>query len=273
MADRKTTFAINVYSYTQKFTGIETVRHLAGLGYRDLELMMYPGHLWAADLDAGGRRELRRVIDECGCRLVALNMPNIDLNVAGASREMRQYSLALISEFTELAGDLGAESILIGPGKQNPLFPAPRDELLGHFYKALDTLHPIARQGGTRILVENMPFAFLPDAPSLMKALDDYGNDDIHVLYDVANGHFIGEDPGEGLRCVKDRLRLVHVSDTGQRVYRHDPVGRGDVPFAGVPAVMKEVGYRDKPMLEIISENPDADIEDSVNRLYEMGYR
>lgn len=273
MSERNRLFAINDYAYTQSMSALECVRHLAAQGYTDLELMTYPGHLWPAELDAAGRGELRRAIEACGVRLVTLNGPNIDLNVAAAAPEMRAHSLTLLTRFTELAGELGADGIVIGPGKANPLFPAPRAQLLGHFFRALDVLHPIARRAGTRLYAENMSFAFLPDAPGLMAALADYGNDDIAVVYDVANGHFIGEDPAAGLRCVKDRLRLVHLSDTGQRVYRHDPVGRGDVPFAAVPPVLREIGYDDKPMLEIVSADPDADIADSVERLLALGYR
>ncbi len=34
---------------------------------------------------------------------------------------------------------------------------------------------------------------------------------------------------------------------------------------------MKEVGYTELPMLEVISLNPDADIADSCRRLQEAG--
>jgi len=30
----------------------------------------------------------------------------------------------------------------------------------------------------------------------------------------------------------------VHLSDTNQKVYRHDPVGLGTVDFAPIPAVL-----------------------------------
>lgn len=272
MRDPKSIFAINLYSYTFSHTAADCIRHLGDQGYRGVELMMYPGHLWPSDLDEAGRRELRQVADAGNVRIVSLNMPNIDLNIAGASREMREYSLGLLTQFVRLAGELGAPGIVIGPGKANPLFPAPRDVLMGHFFKALDILAPIAEQGGTRLLVENMPFAFLPDADSLMRALDDYGNDRIGVIYDVANGHFIGEHPADGLRRVRSRLGLVHFSDTGTEVYKHDPVGAGDVPFADIPPVLAEVGYEEMPVLEVVSFNADADTLDSAKRLAELGY-
>jgi sugar phosphate isomerase/epimerase len=105
-----------------------------------------------------------------------------------------------------------------------------------------------------------------------MHALDRYGNDEIGIVYDVANAHFIHEDIRTGLlHCVK-RLRLVHISDTGQRVYRHDPVGQGSVPFRDIPAMLRDAAYGELPMLEIISRNADNDILDSVERLAALGF-
>jgi L-ribulose-5-phosphate 3-epimerase len=133
-------------------------------------------------------------------------------------------------------------------------------------------LAPLARQAGTRLLIENMPFAFLPDAESLMNVVDNYGDDGIRVIHDVANAHFIGEPPAEGLRRVRDRLSLVHFSDTTRQSYKHDPLGCGDVPLSGLASCMKEIGYAGLPTLEVISLNPDSDIADSCRRLHEAGF-
>jgi sugar phosphate isomerase/epimerase len=148
----------------------------------------------------------------------------------------------------------------------------PRERMIAHFYRALDTLAPLARKVGTKLLIENMPFAFLPDAEGLMRVIDLYGDPGIRVIYDVANAHFIGESPVEGLKRVRERLGLVHFSDTTRQSYKHDPLGRGDVPLAGVAATMKQVGYTELPMLEIISHTPDPDIADSCRRLQQAGF-
>ena len=77
---------------------------------------------------------------------------------------------------------------------------------------------------------------------------------------------------GEALRRCRKRLKLVHLSDTNQQVYRHDPVGAGDVPFAQVPPVLKEIGYKRLPMLEIIAPDAEKDILASADALAGMGY-
>lgn len=265
-------FGCNTYSYMRSHSAEACLARLADQGFEEFELMVHPGHLWPADLSAEQRSAIRRMMDQCGLQLTALNMPNIDINVAGAAAEMRAYSLNLVTETVRLAGDLGARGVVIGPGKANPLFPAPASELIGHFFAALDRLCPVAEAGGTALWVENMPFAFLPAIGGLLDALKQYGNDAIRIVYDIANAYFIGEDFAAGLKQCRDRLALVHLSDTGRQVYRHDPVGLGTVPFADVPSALAAVGYTARPMLEIISRDPDRDIIASAGKLALLGF-
>ena len=185
-------FAVNTYSFIFGGGAADTVARLADQGYGGVELMFFPGHLWPAELDAARLRSLRDLCEQ-RLRLVAVNMPNVDLNVAAAAEGMRAYTLDLLVKFVRCAGELGAGGIIVGPGKPDPLFPMPRDRMVSHFYRALDVLAPVAREAGTKLFIENMPFAFLPDAELLMKIVDGYGDAGIRVIYDVANAHFIGE--------------------------------------------------------------------------------
>src|ERR1700726_3061626 len=125
-------FGVNTYSYIFKESAPETVARLADQGYGGVELMFFPGHLWPSDMSA---TELRRLRDLCEqrLRLVAVNMPNVDMNIAAAAEEMRNMTLDLLLRFVRCAGELGAEGIIIGPGKPNPLFPMPRQQLTSHF--------------------------------------------------------------------------------------------------------------------------------------------
>jgi len=260
-------FGANTYSYMRSHGAADCLARLAEFGFREFELMVHPGHLWPAELSAEQRRTLRRLIDRNGWTLTALNMPNIDINVAAAAAGMRAYSLDLLTDTVRLAGDLGARGVVIGPGKANPLFPADSSELIGHFFAALDRLCPVAEKSGTALWVENMPFAFLPGISELMDALARYGNDALRIVYDIPNAYFIGEDFADGLKTCRERLALVHLSDTGRQLYRHDPVGLGSVPFAEVPRALAAIGYTACPMLEIISRDPDRDIIASAAKL------
>ena len=265
-------FGINTYAYTQSMTAADCLRHLADKGVRSFELMFFPGHLWITDGNEA-LADIRNVLSAGDLTLMSVNGPNIDLNIAAATEEMRALSLRKNREYLRVAGELGAEGLVLGPGKANPLFPLPTETLEGYFFKALDELMPLAAASGVKIFLENMSFAYLPAAGQIMDALGRYGDDTIEVCYDVANAHFIGEDPADGLQTVSSRLGLVHVSDTTRAVYRHDPVGMGDVAFAPLPAAIAKAGY-DKPVfLEIISDHPDRDIAQSIAALRTEGFR
>ena len=260
-------FGCNTYSYMLSQNAETCLARLADFGFVEFEVMIHRGHLWPADLSPDKRRAIRHTLEQRGLRLTTLNMPNIDINVVSTTPGMRAYSLELLSETVRLAGDLGARGVVIGVGKANPLFPADAETLTGYFFAALDRLGPAAEASCTSLWVENMPFAFLPAIGGLMDALERYGNDSIRIVYDVANAYFIAEDFGAGLKRCQNRLALVHLSDTGRQVYRHDAVGLGTVPFADVPRALAAVGYRARPMLEIISHDPDRDILASAEKL------
>lgn len=265
-------FGINTYSYTLSHTAWEAIEHLAEKGIRDFELMCFPGHLWMSELDKDARRELRQKIADAGLKITSLNIQSLDINMAAAAPEMRRYSQDLLNGMAILAGDLDVPYIIIGPGKSNPLYMPPRELLVNRFYAGLDELLPIARDAGTALLVENVPVGYCADGPSLAKIVDDYGQDDIKILYDVANGYFIKEDLRAGLKSVAHRLAMVHASDTGHGVWKHDPVGEGTLPFETVPPILDEIGYRTLPVLEIVSDNADAGVLSSMDKLSAMGW-
>ncbi len=272
MTTRAAAYGVNTYSWTLSHPARACLEELAARGHRVFEVMMYPGHMWPAHLDAAARRDFRRFLDDRDLAVVTLNMPNVDINVAGATPDMRAYSLDIVKQIVNLAGDLGVPGVVIGPGKANPLLPAPREQLTGWFFEALDVLAPLADSRGTALLVENMPFAFLPRADEMMEAIERYGDPRLGVVYDIANGVFAREDLGQGLRRTRSRLRLVHLSDTPLDVFRHAPVGTGVVPFDAVPPLLEEVRYAGPPMLEIICEHPDREIPASIEALEAMGW-
>lgn len=265
-------FGCNTYSYSLSRPADECLAHLVSLGFSEFEVMMVPSHLWPPVITLAARKALRRRIDKLGASVVALNMPNVDMNVAGLAPEMRRYTLDLLNGIVELAGDLGVPGVVIGPGKANPLFPASKDRLIDYFFTALDELCPRADKAGTELWVENMPFAFLPKIGELMDVLDRYGNPRIGIVWDAANSHFAHENLGESLRRCRDRLKLVHLSDTNRWQYRHDAVGLGTVPFAEIPPVLAEIGYDRRAILEVISHDADRDILASAQRLTEKGF-
>jgi L-ribulose-5-phosphate 3-epimerase len=265
-------FGCNTYSYMMSEGAEACLARLADVGFQEFELMVHPVHLWPAELTSGKRTALHRVINSRGLQLTALNLPNIDINIVSTTPEMRAYTLKLLTETVRLAGELGTRGVIISPGKSSPLFPASEDELFGYFFAALDHLCPVAEQSGAALWIENVPTTWIPTIGGLMAALERYGNDTVRIIYDIANAHFIAEDFADGLQQCRSRLELVHLSDTGQKIFRHDPLGLGNVPFADVPRALAAACYAARPMLEVISRNPDHDIVASAAKLAALDF-
>jgi len=205
--------------------------------------------------------------------VLSFNLPIMDHNITSPAPEMRRFTIERFRDMIDLAHDLGVPWIVLVPGKVSPLFPAPGRELMNWFRDGIAILVEHARGADVTLLVENVPMTFIPTADHLMTALEAADPDGrVGVVYDVANAVVAGADPAVGLRRVKSRLRLVHLSDTGTAVWRHDPVGRGVVDFAGVAETLRAIGYQGPSVLEIISAEPDADLVESRRRLAPMGW-
>ena len=83
-------FGANTYSYMRSLSAEACLSRLADQGFDEFEVMVHPGHLWPGDMSAEQRRALRRMIEQRGLKLVSLNMPNIDINVAAAAQAARR---------------------------------------------------------------------------------------------------------------------------------------------------------------------------------------
>jgi sugar phosphate isomerase/epimerase len=265
-------FGAHTYSFTLRESALHTVPRLVDLGFTCFELMAHPGHLWPAELTASDRVRLRQSVEQVGGEIVALNMPNVDLNIAATTAEMRHHTRGLLADLVRLAGDLGVPGVIMGPGKANPLLPAPRHELLSYFLDGLAELSRLAKTHGTAIWVENMPFSFLPDARGVVEVLDRFGDDTVGTVFDFTNAYFVGEDLEDGLACMSPRLKLVHVSDTGREVFEHAVLGSGTMPIEPIPALLAKAGYKGPVMLEIVSQDPEHGLVESRRRLASLAW-
>lgn len=273
MTDASRRYVINTYPYTFSHSALACLQHLVDRGFSGFEVMMFPGHIWPAHASRADRHEIRRFLSASGAAIKTLNQPNIDINIGAAVPEMREYSVSAIEKVIVLAADLECPGVIIGSGKPNQLWPAPTAEMEARFFAALDRFVPLAEKLGVTILLENMPFAYLPRVAGMVKTLDKYGADGIGIVYDVANGAFTGEDIGEALRRAAPRLKHVHLSDTPAETCRHDPIsGEGIVRFDIALQAMKDIGHAEPAIIEIVSSDADASIDSSITYLTRLGW-
>ena len=263
----------NTFSYIYTDPMLGALRKLAALGYRNFEILIAQPHLWPADVSAEERRAIPRILADEGLKIASVNLPGIDNNIVSSTREMRAFTVDVVSALIDLCGDWRIPYLIIVPGRTMPLWPIPKAQLTEWFVEGMTTLADRAADKGVTVLIENVPNTWIPRAADVMEALDALGRDDVGVIYDCANAPFAGEDPVEGVHIVKDRLKLVHVSDTPKDAWRHDPIGTGDVDFAGFADALRDIGYDGETMAEIIAPDPDRHFAEAADRLAGAGWR
>jgi sugar phosphate isomerase/epimerase len=194
-------------------------------------------------------------------------MPSLDQNLASATPQMRDYSVRLFEHLIGVAEEIGTQALVVVTGRVNPLIAPPRRVLEGWFGEAFERVLRAAERSGMRLLLENLPMGVYPRADQLIALAERIDHPLVGICYDIANAHFIGEDTAAGLRQVARRLGIVHLSDTGRQIWRHDPVGQGTCDFAGFGTTLHELGYASTSMLEIVSERPLEEIAESHRRI------
>jgi len=275
MAERGATVPMqvgaNTMSFMWKTSAREALETLAREGYRCFELMAQRPH-FDPFMDRTEALAFARFLRDAGLTVETVNLPSLDQNLASAAPEMRDYSVRLFERLVGIAETIGASAVIVVTGRVNPLIAPGRPDLEGWFADAFQRVLRAAERAGVRLLLENIPMGVYPRADQLIGFAERIGSPQVGVCYDIANAHFIGEDTAEGLRQVKARLGIVHLSDTGRQAWRHDPVGQGSCDFAGFGATLREIGYSRTSMLEIVSEQPIAGIVASHQKIVQWGW-
>lgn len=262
---------VNTYGYIWAAPMADCVRDLHALGYDEFELVVNPPHL-SLDGDRRQRTRLGAALRAEGIVLRSLNLPSLDTNLASSMARMRAYSVGVFRDAIDLAADLGIAHLITVPGRMSPLLPPPVEQREAWMRESLDALLPHAKERGVGLALENVPFASFPDAASLGAFVRGIGDPALSVCYDAANAHFIGESPADGLRQLRGLVSVVHLSDTTRSAWRHDEVGRGDVPFEQIAPALAEIGFTGTCMLEIIGPQPTAAILRSHRALATHGF-
>jgi sugar phosphate isomerase/epimerase len=261
----------NTMSFMWKTSAREALETLAREGYRRFELMAQSPH-FDPFMEHAQALAFARFLRDAGLTVETINMPSLDQNLASASPEMRDYTVRLFERLVGIAETIGASGIIVVTGRVNPLIPPVRVDLERWFAEAFERVLRAAERTGVRLLLENIPMGVYPRADQLLAFANLIDSPLVGVCYDIANAHFIGEDTAEGVRQVRSRLGIVHLSDTGRQAWRHDPVGQGSCDFAGFGATLREIGYAQTSMLEIVSEQPVQDIVASHRKVAQWGW-
>jgi hydroxypyruvate isomerase len=197
--------------------------------------------------------DLRARLDDHGLEQVLFNLPagdwaagdrgiaadpgRVDEFRAGVE-QARAYAAALdVPRLNCLAGTRGDRATLVAN--------------LRHAARAL-------AQDGRTLLVEavntrDIPGFLVPTNTAAAELLDEVGEPNLRLQFDLYHAHVMAEDLVERLRALLDRIGHVQLADDPGR---HQP-GTGDIDFAFVLSELDAMGYQGAVGLEYVPE-PDT---------------
>lgn len=241
------------------------VAALAEAGFQRIELMATPPHYDPWNVPAGRQRRLRAAIESAGVELIALDLASSDVNLASLAPEAVDFAVRAYCTLAERAAELGAAAICVGSGRRHALLPNVNARLMASFAVAFERILAAARRAGVGVWIENMPAGLLPDAEAIAGFIASY--EGVGVVYDVANAFAAGEDPAAGIRRLSGRIEAIHLSDAPRGLWRHDPVGSGDIDFAAALDARDAHASRAPALIEILSGSPLSDLVEGRRRL------
>lgn len=257
--------AASTFPFLYSHTGLDALKHLRGLGYSQFELLIFPPHCWPRELSASQRREYVAWLQGEGVQVTSFCYPLLDNNPNGVDVLMRQYTLDRYREAIDMAAEFNCPYVVAIPGPVNSLINPPHAWMLEWFVEGMKELVAHAKGTGVQLLLENVPFAFLPTIAELKQTAEMIGPE-VGINFDVCNSAYIKEDVPAMIHLLGDMIRNVHMSDTGFEEFKHDRLGTGIVEPAPAGKALAEIGYSGTTVLEIITDalgpgaDPDADI-------------
>ena len=269
--------AAGTFPYLYSYDGLGALKHLHEMGYNLFEMMIFPPHCWPRELSAEQRASCKTWLNGTGTRLTSFCIPLLDNNPNGVDVLMREYTLDRYREALDLAAEWGCPYVCAIPGPVNSLKNPPVGWMRDWFVEGMTQLVVHAKGTGVEIILENVPFTFRPTAKDMLDVANDIGSD-VGINFDVCNSAFIKEDVAGAIRLFGDRIKNVHISDSGYDEFLHSRLGTGIVDVKATGAALQEIGYNNVTVLDIIADalqsdtDPDGDIPASHALLAEAGW-
>ncbi len=250
----KFAFSSNAF---RKYSLVETIEILAGIGYEGIEIMADIPHAYPPDLKENDIVTIKSALDRNHMEISNLN--TFMLWAEGdtwhpswiekdpALREKRvQHTRRCI----ELAAEFGARTISTEPG--GPLDGLSEAEGLEIFKTGLEAVQSLAREKGVRILIEPEPDLLIENSHQFLSFYAELDKDVFGLNFDIGHFFCVNEDPAALVPKLQHCSHHYHLEDIAKnRVHHHLLPGSGEIDLYQVLTEIKQTGYRDFVTVEL----------------------
>ncbi|MHB0856371.1 MAG: sugar phosphate isomerase/epimerase family protein [Anaerolineae bacterium] len=222
---------------------------IAQAGFRKVDLLGRMPHL---SLDPGEcePETLRKAAAAAGVRIANLGT-YVGAGLADEDQAAQERELAQVRRAVDVAVALGARSIRVKPGNDDP---ASIDRMAPGFQQAA----AYAAAQGVYLGFENHGGAISGDPERCAELAGQVGSAYFGVLYEPCNLAAAGADYRAAFDVLKDHIVHVHLKD-GVRTaqgFTHCMLGEGEIDMRWVLERLEEIGYRGDIALEYEMSDP-----------------
>jgi sugar phosphate isomerase/epimerase len=258
-----------------KYSFLESLKKIAGLGFKGVEIMGDRPHLYPPDFKDTDMARVKETLETN--RLNVTNLNSFTLFAVGDTylpswiepdKDRRDIRVRHTLDCLKTADELGCKNISVPPG--GPLDGMSRDAAMSLFHQGLEQVIPLAEELGVKILVEPEPDLLMENTPEFKSFVRDVRSSAVGLNFDI--GHFFcaGEDPSAAFEELFEWVGHVHVEDiAASRVHNHLIAGHGAIRFLDIFKTMARLDYQGDISLELYPyvDTPEAAGRESLEYL------
>jgi sugar phosphate isomerase/epimerase len=240
-----------------KFSLDESLKKIAELGFRGVEIMGDRPHLYPPDFEAADLARIKNILKKHDLKVTNLN--SFTLFAVGDTylpswiepeKERRDIRIKHTLDCLKAAKELECGNISIPPG--GPLNSLSRKDAIALFHRGLEQVIPLAEELNVKILVEPEPDLLMENTIEFKPFIREVQSHMVGLNFDI--GHFFcaGEDPAEAFRELFEYVGHVHLEDIAEsRIHNHLIAGHGVIRFPDIFKAMTELQYQGDISLEL----------------------
>jgi sugar phosphate isomerase/epimerase len=173
------------------------------------------------------------------------------MNLISPNPDLREVALRHYRESIRLASHLGAQIVVVIPGRQSQLIPMPTEAATKLAIDQLSLLAKDAHEYLIDLAIEPVPFGFAESTADVANLVNRMGDERVGMAIDVAN-IFGREDIPNAVSVAAPALKIAHLSDTWRDRWAHTAIGTGEVDFAAFIGALADNGFTGPCIYELV---------------------
>ena len=224
----------------------ETIQRVAAASFDGIDIWGGRPHIYRRDFTPEQLQGLRRLLVACGLGVPSF-MPaffRYPHSLSNPNDAVRKDSLDYMRQCTDNAVALGAETVLIIPGRR--LHGQTLEDAWSRLVDSVAEICSYAAQYEVRLAIEPVN-RYVSDlvntAADARRVIDQVGYAKLGVVLDTGHINLSDESPQQAIQKAGDRLYQVHVNDNNSRQQQNLTLGEGNFDFASFFQSLRQVSY------------------------------